>query len=485
MNELLDILINFGGGKGGETSGTVVRFLLPAFFWLVLAYISQSEWRRKHNGRDLYIALAAVVGAARELLMFLAGHSSGHGYFNFDTLYRYYPPLDHAATLLVGILVAYAFIRYGGSTKRYQSLFLISGVAVILILYLATATGWPGYLLAHPKISFSVYWGEIAFRLAGTLFLSTALVVFITDKMLGSHVSLPLIAGIGFFLLDELLMIANIATTELFVAVFDPIRHNLHIWAIPFFIATYWSELKFNSVLYEDELEKEHHRLTELNLSLEKRITDAVGELERRDWFNSGLNQLNDLVRGDITPQELAVNSVDFLVRYLNAAVAVFYSAVGSDGTLRVVATYAVPGKSRLNMNIAPGEGLAGQVATSHTMIRLFSVPPEYLPIGSALGEADPLELVVMPVLYIGTLAAVIELASFKHFSDDHITFLQQATEAIGIAINVTHSRQLMNELLKQTQSQAEELRVQQEDLQQTNEELSERAQMLLERGSA
>lgn len=485
MNELLDILINFGGGKGGEASATVVRFLLPTFFWLVLSFISGSEWRRKHSSRDLYIALAALAGTARELLMFLAEYGSGHGYFNFDILYRYYPPLEHAATLLVGILIAYAFMRYVGSKKRYHSLFLLGGVAVTLILYLATAADWPQYLLAHPKISFGLYWGDIAFRLAGALILGTALVGFITDKMLGSLVPLPLIAGIVFFLLDELLMIANIASTEQYVAVFAPICHNLHIWAIPFFIATYWSELKFKSELYEDELEKEHHTLAELNLSLEKRIADAVGELERRDWFNSGLNKLNDLIRGDRTTQELGENSVGFMVSYLNAAVAVFYSVVGSDGTLQVLATYAVPGKSRMNMRIAPGEGLAGQVASSRTMIRLFPVPNDYLPIGSALGEANPLELIVVPVLYNDTMVAVIELASFGHFSDNHITFLQQATEAIGIAINVTRSRQLMNELLEQTQSQAEELRVQQEELQQTNEELSERAQLLVERGSA
>ena len=51
--------------------------------------------------------------------------------------------------------------------------------------------------------------------------------------------------------------------------------------------------------------------------------------------------------------------------------------------------------------------------------------------------------------------------------------------EALAIALSVNKSRQRLNELLEQTQGQAEELQAQQGELQQTNEELEERAQML------
>jgi putative methionine-R-sulfoxide reductase with GAF domain len=484
MNDILDILINFGGGKGGEVSGTVVRFLLPTYFWVVLSYVSGEEYRRKDNRRDLYIALAALLGAARELLMFLAEYGSGRGYFNFDVFYRFYPPLEHAITILVGIFISYAFMRYGGEIcKRCQNRFLVISLSLTLTLYLATAIGWPIYLLSHPKISFGLYWGDLAFRLVASLILGTALVRFIMAKMQRNNVSIPLMSGISFFLLDELLMIINIATAERYVSIFAPIRHNLHIWAVPFFIATYWSELKYQSKIYEGELEEQHHNMANSNISLEKRIADAVGELERRDWFNSGLNQLNALLRGDQSLQEMANKTLSFLVKYVGASVGVFYSSTESEGALEVIATHAVMGESRLNRRIAAGEGLAGQVAISRTTIRLFPVPPEYLPIGSALGESTPLEIIVLPVLHNENLAAVIELGSFTHFSTDHTEFLRQAAEVIGLATSVIHSHQLLNELLEQTQSQAEELRVQQEELQQTNEELSERALMLAERG--
>ncbi len=484
MNDIIDILVNFGGGKGGEASGTVVRFLLPSFFWLVLVVIAGSEWRRKDNRRDLIMVLAALAGTARELLMFLAEYGSSRGHFNFDVFYRYYPPLEHAATLLVGIFIASSFMRYGGSGKRYQAVYLPVGVVITFFIYLATAIEWPIYLLAHPKISFALYWGDLAFRLAAFLILGTALTGFVMDRMRGSRVSFPLIAGIGFLFLDELLMIVNIATSEQYVAIFAPVRHNLHIWAIPFFIATYWTEMKFQSLIYEEELEKQHRELSELNATLERRVSDAALKLNRRDWFNSGLNQLNAIVRGDSKPQDLADKTLSFLIRYLGAAVGAFYAVDAGDGSLLVISTFAITGESRLNKRIAPGEGLAGQVLVSRSTIRLTPVPHGYLPTGSALGESSPLDIVALPVSHNEQLVAVLELGSFKNFSDDDSEFLRLASEVIGIAVSVNHSRQQVNELLDQTQAQAEELRVQQEELQQTNEELAERARMLVEQHS-
>lgn len=479
MHDIIDILVSFGGGKGGEASGTVVRFLLPTFFWLVLAFISGSEWRRKQNSRDLYMALAALAGSGREMLMFLAEYGSSRGHFTFEIFYRYYPPLEHAATMLVGILISYAFMRYGDSSKKLQVRFLTISLAVTVILYVTIATGWSSYVLLHPKISFALYWGDLVFRISNSLILGIALVAFTTDRMLGGRVSISLMFGMFFFFLDEILMIVNIITREQFVSVFAPIRHNLHIWAIPFFIATYWSELKYQTNKFEVELEEQHRKLAEINSNLEDKISSAVAELKQRDWFNSGLNGLNAVLRGDKNLHELAEQILGYVVKYIDASVGAFYDFSEDDRSLQVLSTYALMGESRLNKRIPIGEGLAGQVAKSSSMIKLSPVPVNYLPIGSALGESSPIEIIVMPICCDGKLVAVFELGSFKNFSNEHCLFLSQAADVIGTAVSVNHSRQLVNELLEQTQSQTEELRVQQEELQQTNEELSERAAML------
>ena len=60
--ELLEILVAFGGGRGGEPGQVVVRFLLPAFFWAILAAVAFREYRRMVRDQDLSVGIAALAG---------------------------------------------------------------------------------------------------------------------------------------------------------------------------------------------------------------------------------------------------------------------------------------------------------------------------------------------------------------------------------------------------------------------------------------
>ena len=106
-------------------------------------------------------------------------------------------------------------------------------------------------------------------------------------------------------------------------------------------------------------------------------------------------------------------------------------------------------------------------------------VPADYVQISSGLGEAAPLNIVVLPVLFEGEVKAVIELASFEGFSPTHLTFLEQLTESIGIVLNTIEANTRTEDLLRQSQSLAGELQSQQKELQQTNEQLEEKARLL------
>lgn len=479
MNDIIDILVNFGGGRGGEASGTVVRFLLPLFFWLVLAVVAGGEWRRGRDSRDIYIALAALAGTARELLMFMAEYGSHRGHFSFDALYRIYPPLEHAATMLVGIFISYAFMCYGTGQKNHQSRFIVISTFITLSIYAITAVGWPDFLAANPKTPFSMYGGDLAFRIAASLILGYALASFSSYRLKGARIPIALMSGIAFLLFDELLMIMNIATQEQYGAILAPVRHNLHIWAIPFFIATYWSELAFTRRQAELTLIEQRQKLKELNSTLEERISNALDSLRLQDWFKTGQNELSTILRGDKNSTEMADKLLTFLISYLGAGVGVFYLYYEEDESLEVISTYAVSGGKQLHERVALGESLAGQAAAGLKTIHLTEVPLNYLPIGSALGVADPVNIVVLPVMNNQRLVGVLEIGSFRLFKADDLEFLNQSMEGVAIAFSVNRSREIVNELLETTQTQAEELMVQQEELQQANEELEERTQML------
>ncbi len=107
-------------------------------------------------------------------------------------------------------------------------------------------------------------------------------------------------------------------------------------------------------------------------------------------------------------------------------------------------------------------------------------MPQDYIKITSGLGEATPLNIIVLPIVFEGQVKAVIELASFDRFSPTHEQFLDQLTESIGIVLNTIEANTRTEDLLKQSQSLARELQQsQQEELQQTNAELEDKAKLL------
>src|SRR5437899_5843935 len=153
--------------------------------------------------------------------------------------------------------------------------------------------------------------------------------------------------------------------------------------------------------------------------------------------------------------------------------------ASGQEPILRLLASYAHKPRKGVGTAFRLGEGLVGQAAVEKEKILLTNVPRGYVHITSALGEAPPLDVLVLPVVFEGRIKAVIELASFDRFSATHHAFLDQLMESIGIVLNTIEANMRTEDLLKQSQSLAQELQTRQEELQQTNQELQEKARLL------
>ena len=171
------------------------------------------------------------------------------------------------------------------------------------------------------------------------------------------------------------------------------------------------------------------------------------------------------------------------LAPVVSAQQGVFYTmdAAKDEPVLKLLASYAYRERKSMANHFKLGEGLVGQCALEKEKIVLTNVPRDYIVIASGLGEAPPLNVIVMPVLFEGQVKAVLELASFERFSPTHQAFLDQLAESIGIVLNTIEANMRTEDLLKQSQSLARELQSQQEELQQTNAELGEKARLLAE----
>jgi HAMP domain-containing protein/CheY-like chemotaxis protein/signal transduction histidine kinase len=219
-----------------------------------------------------------------------------------------------------------------------------------------------------------------------------------------------------------------------------------------------------------------------------RNLKETTQKNAEQDWLKTNLAKFTRMLQGQRDLLTVGRMILSELAPVVSAQHGVFYTMAGGEGSepprLHLLASYAYRERKNVSSDFQLGEGLVGQAAFEKERILLTHVPPDYVQIASGLGEAPPLNIVVLPVIFEGGVKAVIELASFEHFNKTHLMFLEQLTESIGIVLNTIEANSRTEDLLRQSQSLARELQSQQEELQQTNEELEEKARLLAEQNA-
>lgn len=210
-------------------------------------------------------------------------------------------------------------------------------------------------------------------------------------------------------------------------------------------------------------------------------LRETTRKNNEQDWFKSNLAKFNRLLQGHRNLERVSKLILSELAPLVGAQQGVFYlmDSVNNQPLLRLLSSYAYQERKHLANQFRLGEGLVGQCALEKERILLTEVPENYIKISSGLGEATPLNIIVLPVLFERQVTAVIELASFQRFSEIHLTLLDQLTESIGVVLNKIGSDMRTEQLLKQSQSLTEELQSQQEELTESNQRLVEQARSL------
>ena len=241
-----------------------------------------------------------------------------------------------------------------------------------------------------------------------------------------------------------------------------------------------------------------------------RNLKDTTQKNMEQDWLKTNLARFTRILQGQRDLLAVAELILSELAPLVSAEHGVFYikeSEEEQEEVLSLLGSYAYTERKNLSHKFRPKEGLVGQCLLEKKRIMLRNVPEDYIRIKSGLGEGVPFNIVVMPVLFEGQVRAVIELASFESFSETHLAFLDQLMESIGIVLNTIEANMRTENLLKQSQTLAQELQSQQleltetntrlelqaatlrdserllqqqqEELQQTNEELQEKARLL------
>ena len=237
-------------------------------------------------------------------------------------------------------------------------------------------------------------------------------------------------------------------------------------------------------------------------------LKSSFALLSEKEWMQSGIAQLNNVMLGEKSVTELTKDVIEFIAVYTGSNAGILYLMQGEELFAYAGYSYiAAKGNERLKV----GEGLIGQAVASNKIMELKSLSADDVTISYALGNVKPSHVVAFP-LTDRNVEGAIELLSIKPFSELQLSFFEAVSNNIGIAIKAAQNRKRVHELLEETQSQSEELklqhnelesinseletqteklqaseeelRVQQEELQQTNEELSERSVLLEEKNT-
>lgn len=235
-------------------------------------------------------------------------------------------------------------------------------------------------------------------------------------------------------------------------------------------------------VTTKDELGSISHAYNSMADSLEihnEREKEFIQKIEDQNWLKTRVAETATMYQGMSDLKTLGSTFISKISEMMAANYGVFYIVEGKDNEQRLtkLASFAAQTEPLGKESFALGEGLVGQCALEKKMFVLNDVPQSYIEIQSGLGQAHPSSIVIVPVLYEGSIEAVVELAGLTPFSEMHMDLLKEVIGPLGITIDNLHGRMEVERLLIESQVLTEELQSQAEELQTQSEELQMQAE--------
>jgi len=233
---------------------------------------------------------------------------------------------------------------------------------------------------------------------------------------------------------------------------------------------------------------------------LAKALNRMARNLREMDWLSQGKTGLDDILRGEHTPQDLAKLFISFICKHLESQLGLFF--LHDNGELVLTSSYAFTNRNGQFSRLRVGEGLVGQAALEGEILTFARVGNEAPAFHFGPGEFVPTHFLAAPIYMDKELLGAFLIGRETSFSPLHQQFIAEIVQRTAVLFNMATSRGMIANLLRQAQEQQEMLRVaneeleeqtkmlkesqtelqaQQEELQVTNEELAEQTRALKE----
>lgn len=204
-------------------------------------------------------------------------------------------------------------------------------------------------------------------------------------------------------------------------------------------------------------------------------LKQSFQKLNQNDWKKNAIAQLNSGLMGNKSLTEICEYSLRFIIQYMKLENGAFY--IFKKPSLILKASVGL--KDKLPREINTIDGSIGEVLQSKTVKVIKDISPHEFHIKLANGELYIKDVALFPILYQQECIGVLELGSRVNITEEIIDLTQELGENIGVAITDAHSRERVQQLLEETQTQTEELQVQHSELENLNVELEAQTQKL------
>ncbi|NMM48611.1 GAF domain-containing protein [Marinigracilibium pacificum] len=143
---------------------------------------------------------------------------------------------------------------------------------------------------------------------------------------------------------------------------------------------------------------------------------------------DSNLKEVAQIINSEGDTEKILEKAITKISNFIEAGQAAIYSKVREDDKtkLNLIAGYALSFGEGRKISFDIGEGIVGTVGKEKRLLEINDIPDGYINIVSGLGKSTPNSLLVAPIVENSTVYGVVEIASFKNFSDAQKEYISE-----------------------------------------------------------
>ena len=213
-----------------------------------------------------------------------------------------------------------------------------------------------------------------------------------------------------------------------------------------------------------------------------RNLKDTTLKNSEQDWLKTNLAKFSRMLQGQKDLLTVGRLILSELAPVVKAQHGVFYilEAAEEPGRLdpprRATRT---SGRARSPTSSGSARGWSASAPSSSRRSCSTTCPPTTSASRSGLGDAAPVNIIVLPVLFEGQVKGVLELASFERFNATHQALPRPAHREHRHRAQHHRGQHAHRGAARPVAVAARELQSRQEELQKTNQELQEKARLL------